>query len=58
MKELIINIVCLILGIYLYAFMYGQDYASAAQNSYWLTFGSIFIYFKMVRPIKLEKERG
>ena len=46
MKSLIISLISLCIGIFLYEYMTDKDYEQAIQNGYWAIFGGLFIYFR------------
>ena len=46
MKGLIISLISLCIGIFLYEYITDKDYTEALQNSYYAVFGGAFIYFR------------
>lgn len=46
-KHLLIHLIALCLGIFIYVYMTNEPMIRAVESSYWCVFGGIFVWFKM-----------
>lgn len=52
LQYLIMHLVSLCIGIFIYIYITDQPTVEAVRNSYWCVFGGIFVWFKMRKENK------